>query len=236
MYMDCDRDSLIYLSDPIGPACHTNAPTCYFTQLDASSGEMRSAGDHHSQAHVPMTTLFALERTIAQRRAEAEAGTSAGGVKGRQGSGGRADLQGGSAGNATRGACPLLGRLLSLRPPTPSACLPCASPPPGGKPSWTAKLLADPQLLCKKVREEAGELCQTLEADEGKERAASEAADLIYHAMVLLKKQGRAGGSRVHVIAVLWQHWHPALLRVTCCVRASAQQLPGSMHGSSPMP
>lgn len=78
MYMDCDRDSLIYLSDPIGPACHTNAPTCYFTQLDAGSGEMRTAGDHHSQAHVPMTTLFALERTIAQRRAEAEAGASAG--------------------------------------------------------------------------------------------------------------------------------------------------------------
>lgn len=59
----------------------------------------------------------------------------------------------------------------------------------GSKPSWTAKLLADPQLLCKKVREEAGELCQTLEADEGKERAASEAADLIYHAMVLLNAQ-----------------------------------------------
>lgn len=39
------------------------------------------------------------------------------------------------------------------------------------------------------MREEAGELCQTLEAGEGKERAASEAADLIYHAMVLLNKQ-----------------------------------------------
>lgn len=30
VYFDCDRDSLIFLSDPIGPACHTNAPTCYF--------------------------------------------------------------------------------------------------------------------------------------------------------------------------------------------------------------
>jgi phosphoribosyl-ATP pyrophosphohydrolase len=39
------------------------------------------------------------------------------------------------------------------------------------------------------VREEAGELCQTLEADEGKERAASEMADLLYHAMVLLNVQ-----------------------------------------------
>lgn len=45
------------------------------------------------------------------------------------------------------------------------------------------------------VREEAGELCQTLEANEGQERAASEAADLIYHAMVLLNAQveGPAG-------------------------------------------
>lgn len=39
------------------------------------------------------------------------------------------------------------------------------------------------------MREEAGELCQTLEANEGKERAASEMADLLYHAMVLLNLQ-----------------------------------------------
>jgi len=40
------------------------------------------------------------------------------------------------------------------------------------------------------VREEAGELCQTLEAKEGAERAASEMADLLYHSMVLLNMQG----------------------------------------------
>lgn len=60
---------------------------------------------------------------------------------------------------------------------------------PEGKPSWTSRLLSNPELLCKKVREEAGELCQTLEQNEGKERAASEAADLLYHAMVLLNLQ-----------------------------------------------
>jgi hypothetical protein len=42
------------------------------------------------------------------------------------------------------------------------------------------------------VREEAGELCQTLEENEGPERAANEAADLIYHTMVLLNLQARA--------------------------------------------
>eukprot|EP00983_Pelagomonas_calceolata_P121430 1160801-Pelagomonas_calceolata.AAC.4 len=43
----------------------------------------------------------------------------------------------------------------------------------------------------ERVREEAGELCQTLEKSEGKERAASEMADLLYHAMVLLNLQVR---------------------------------------------
>lgn len=60
---------------------------------------------------------------------------------------------------------------------------------PGQKKSWTAKLLQNPELLCSKVREEAGELCQTLEKNEGKDRAASEMADLLYHAMVLLNLQ-----------------------------------------------
>lgn len=77
VFLDCDRDSLIYLSEPIGPACHTNAPTCYFRQADAGSGALRTAGEHSSRSHAPMTTLYALERTIAQRRAEAEAGTGA---------------------------------------------------------------------------------------------------------------------------------------------------------------
>ena len=61
--------------------------------------------------------------------------------------------------------------------------------PAGGKPSWTARLLSNPELLCEKVREEAGELCQTLEEKEGPHRAASEAADLLYHSLVLLNLQ-----------------------------------------------
>ncbi|KXZ41232.1 hypothetical protein GPECTOR_630g730 [Gonium pectorale] len=64
-----------------------------------------------------------------------------------------------------------------------------AKPSDGSKPSWTARLLGNPELLCKKIREEAGELCQTLEANEGRERAASEMADLLYHSMVLLNLQ-----------------------------------------------
>lgn len=60
----------------------------------------------------------------------------------------------------------------------------------GAKPSWTRKLLDKPELLCSKVREEADELARTWEDKEGKEAAASEMADVLYHCMVLLNKQG----------------------------------------------
>ena len=59
----------------------------------------------------------------------------------------------------------------------------------GSKPSWTAKLANNQGLLCSKIREEAGELCETLEKEEGQERAVSEMADLLYHSMVLLHVQ-----------------------------------------------
>lgn len=38
-------------------------------------------------------------------------------------------------------------------------------------------------------REEASELCQTIEASEGRDRTVSEMADLLYHSMVLLSVQ-----------------------------------------------
>ncbi|MEW5300782.1 MAG: hypothetical protein WDW38_005295 [Sanguina aurantia] len=137
VFLDCDRDSIVYLSEPIGPACHTGARSCWFSEVSlAEGGSLVEAGSHDTSDHMALTTLYALEATIAARHAEA-------------------------------------GHVL----------------PAGTKPSWTARLLADPVLLCKKVREEAGELCETLEKDEGKERAASEAADMLYHAMVLLRLQ-----------------------------------------------
>lgn len=138
LFVDCDKDSIIYLSDPIGPSCHTGARTCWFSEASLEGGGgVKEEGHHDHHAHVPRTTLLALERTIQERREVMEAQSEI-------------------------------------------------------KPSWTSKLLSNPELLCKKIREEAGELCQTLEEKEGKERAASEAADLLYHAMVLLNLQGVA--------------------------------------------
>ncbi|XP_050369319.1 histidine biosynthesis bifunctional protein hisIE, chloroplastic-like [Argentina anserina] len=46
--------------------------------------------------------------------------------------------------------------------------------PQTGKPSWTRRLLLDEKLLCSKIREEADELCRTLEENEDKSRSASE--------------------------------------------------------------
>jgi len=129
VYCDCDRDSLIYLCKPVGPACHTGAPTCWFegAPVKGPPGEVEVDGE------MPVATLLMLERTIKERQEELEA---------------------------------------------------------GGKKSWTTKLLKDPELLCSKVREEAGELCQALEEKEGRERTASEMADLLYHSMVLLRREG----------------------------------------------
>jgi len=134
VYVDCNRDALVYLSVPRGPACHTGRATCFFTRVAAGADGLAV---EETPEEYPRMTLQALEDTIRRRDEEAAAGGGA-----------------------------------------------------GGKPSWTAKLLGDEALLCSKVREEAGELCETLERAEGKERAASEMADLLYHSAVLLRKQG----------------------------------------------
>ncbi|RYR15820.1 hypothetical protein Ahy_B04g072766 isoform L [Arachis hypogaea] len=83
-----------------------------------------------------------------------------------------------------------------------------------GKPSWTKRLLINDKLLCSKIRldiswhvvsvsEEANELCQTLENNEDRLRTASEMADVLYHAMVLLTVKD----VKVDVLQVLRQRF-----------------------------
>ena len=55
--------------------------------------------------------------------------------------------------------------------------------------SYTAKLLADPELARAKVQEEAEEVARA-SGEETDERLAEEAADLIYHLAVLLRERG----------------------------------------------
>ncbi|CAN6692472.1 unnamed protein product [Malus baccata var. baccata] len=130
IFLDCDRDSIIYLGKPDGPTCHTGSQTCYYTPvLDLL--EHRQDEEHK----LALTTLYSLESTIAKRKEELEV-------------------------------------------------------PESGKPSWTRRLLSDEKLLCSKIREEADELCRTLEENEDRLRAASEMADVLYHGMALLARKG----------------------------------------------
>eukprot|EP00268_Persea_americana_P041711 TRINITY_DN41666_c0_g1_i2.p1 TRINITY_DN41666_c0_g1~~TRINITY_DN41666_c0_g1_i2.p1 ORF type:complete len:295 (-),score=59.88 TRINITY_DN41666_c0_g1_i2:334-1218(-) len=127
IFLDCDRDSIIYLGKPDGPTCHTGSETCYFLSVFDLLNDPQAA-----QNRSLFTTLYFLESTITQRQAEVEATEN-------------------------------------------------------GKPSWTKRLLSDLKLLCSKIREEANELCQTLEDNEERSRTASEMADVLYHALVLLR-------------------------------------------------
>ncbi|KAK8686715.1 hypothetical protein V6N13_125735 [Hibiscus sabdariffa] len=128
IFVDCDRDSIIYLGKPDGPTCHTGSETCYFTSI---SDLLK--GQEVEETNLALTTLYSLESTISKRELE------------------------------------LAGE--------------------HGKLSWTKRLLSDEKLLCSKIREEADELCRTLEEKEDSSRTASEMADVIYHAMVLLRRK-----------------------------------------------
>ncbi|EPX62016.1 Phosphoribosyl-AMP cyclohydrolase [Cystobacter fuscus DSM 2262] len=63
------------------------------------------------------------------------------------------------------------------------------APEPGEKPSYTRRLLDDRNLRLKKIGEEAAELV-TACADGDKERAAEEAADVLYHLLVAVRPLG----------------------------------------------
>jgi len=55
--------------------------------------------------------------------------------------------------------------------------------------SYTATLLADPELVRAKVREEAEEVARA-SREESDDRVAEEAADVLYHLAVLLRERG----------------------------------------------
>ena len=66
--------------------------------------------------------------------------------------------------------------------------------------SYTRKLLADRNLRLKKVGEETAELILAL-ADDDRDRAAEEGADLIYHLMAALRANGITFDDVRHVLA-----------------------------------
>lgn len=92
-----------------------------------------------------------------------------------------------------------------LAPPVPFEVLPTlertiverAAAQPDG--SYTAKLLADPGLAGAKVEEEAEEVVRAVR-EESDERVANEAADVIYHLLVLMSSRGLALADAARVL------------------------------------
>lgn len=57
IWIDCDRDAVIYSVDPNGPTCHTGQSTCFFERIDGGSS-----------GSVATPTLFSLFRELQNRR------------------------------------------------------------------------------------------------------------------------------------------------------------------------
>ena len=77
----------------------------------------------------------------------------------------------------------------------------CSSDLATGKESYTQQLLADPQLIGEKVQEEAEEVARAAR-EESDERVAEEAADVLYHLLVLLRSRGLTFGDVTKVLDV----------------------------------
>ncbi|GAB2277290.1 Histidine biosynthesis bifunctional protein hisIE, chloroplastic [Dionaea muscipula] len=165
--LDCDRDSIIYLGKPDGPTCHTGAETCYYTSCSHLLGHVEVEENKSALT----TTLYSLESTISQRKAELST----------QGVGKPSWTKKLLLGSAL--LCKKI-RYLSYdyyHVMSPLQFLDVSR----------LKFLVNPVGVLSvgsifQFREEANELCQTLEDNEDKSRTASEMADVLYHSMVLL--------------------------------------------------
>jgi phosphoribosyl-AMP cyclohydrolase len=39
MFIDCDRDTLLFLAKPAGPTCHTGNISCFYTEIDLNKSK-----------------------------------------------------------------------------------------------------------------------------------------------------------------------------------------------------
>jgi len=70
--LDCDGDTLLYVVEPRGPACHTGENSCFFTSLAGDGVGVVSAGE---QDLLFGTMVEQLAGTIAQRHREMPEGS-----------------------------------------------------------------------------------------------------------------------------------------------------------------
>ena len=76
-WMDCDRDTLLILAQPDGPACHTGARTCFVDEMPQGAGFIGTLNRLVQQRHTELpedsytTSLFKLGKArIAQKVGE----------------------------------------------------------------------------------------------------------------------------------------------------------------------
>lgn len=72
VHYDCDKDAIIYLSEPTGPSCHTGSATCWFQAVAIEDNEVVLSGGEKLPDSVPRTSLQELEYTIQQRKQQAD--------------------------------------------------------------------------------------------------------------------------------------------------------------------
>lgn len=124
--VDCDNDTLLYLVEQTGVACHTGAKSCFFTSLKTNERVLES--------EVDATEIYGAVDTLYHEIESKKFGD------------------------------PQL--------------------------SYTAKLFSKGEnAICKKIVEEAGELCFAIK-DKDKNEVVYEAADLVYHSLVGLSFAG----------------------------------------------
>ncbi|CAA2999904.1 histidine biosynthesis bifunctional hisIE, chloroplastic [Olea europaea subsp. europaea] len=61
IFLDFDRDSVIYIGKPDGPTCHTGSETCYYTSVDSFLNNPEVDANK-----LASTTLYSLESTNAK--------------------------------------------------------------------------------------------------------------------------------------------------------------------------
>lgn len=67
VWVDCDRDAVLYLCDPHGPSCHTGAPSCFYTRLDRGESGDTATGAPTDAATGAAPMFLELDHVIAAR-------------------------------------------------------------------------------------------------------------------------------------------------------------------------
>jgi phosphoribosyl-AMP cyclohydrolase / phosphoribosyl-ATP pyrophosphohydrolase len=80
IHYDCDKDAIVYLSEPTGPSCHTGSDTCWYRAVTLEGNQVKLSGGEKLPDSVPRTSLRELEHIIQERKQQAAAAAATEGV------------------------------------------------------------------------------------------------------------------------------------------------------------